>query len=140
MQALIALCSLSTSIISVFTLPSDTKLVNLCIISVAGVMGYAALTSGLTCLNASATASFPVTATILPVSGPSFPLLFHDNCLVPFLPRTLKSAYSAALAIVIIKPCHFSVLDINSHVRAVCPAEKTLNAVFLYPLGPVCPP
>ena len=64
MQALIALCSLSTSIISVFTSPFDTKLVNLCIMSVAGVIGYAALTSGLTCLKALATASFPVTATI----------------------------------------------------------------------------
>ncbi len=39
MHALMALCSLSTSTISVFTFPSDIKLENLCIRSVAGVIG-----------------------------------------------------------------------------------------------------
>ena len=75
MHALIALCSLSTSTSSVSTFPSFTKLENLCMRSVAGVIGYAAHTSGLICLRASAHASFPVTATILPIICPPLPLL-----------------------------------------------------------------
>ena len=73
MHALMALCSLSTRTSSVSTFPFDTKSANLCIRSVAGVIGYAAHTSGFICRNASATASFPVTATIFAIICPPLP-------------------------------------------------------------------
>src|SRR4030042_6964257 len=55
-HALIALCSDSTGIISVFTLPSATYWQNPITISVCGVIGYAATTSGSICFIAYAAA------------------------------------------------------------------------------------
>ena len=60
--ALIALCSDSTATNSVFTLPSATNWENIWAISVAGVIGYAATTSGFIWRMASAIASLPVFA------------------------------------------------------------------------------
>ncbi len=58
-QALMAECSLSTVTRLVSTSPSATNSENFMGMSVDGVMGYAATTSGLICLMASATAQFP---------------------------------------------------------------------------------
>src|SRR5512135_3103857 len=101
MQALIALCSLSTRIVSVSTLPSDTNLVNDSMMPVEGVMGYAGITSGFSWRKASATAWLPVTATVLiDVIAMLFALLFHDDGLVALFPGALHGADAAALAVV----------------------------------------
>src|SRR5512144_3064595 len=88
MQALMALCSLSTRIVSVSTLPFETNEVNDSMMPVDGVMGYAGMTSGFNWRSASATAWLPVTATVLVAVGMLFGLLFHDNGLVAFFART----------------------------------------------------
>src|SRR5512143_1126387 len=112
MQALMALCSLSTRIVSVSTLPSDTNLVKDSMMPVDGVMGYAGMTSGFSWRKASATAWLPVTATILVVViAMLFALLFHDNGLVPFFAGAFHGANAAALTVVIVKTSHFFVLD-----------------------------
>jgi hypothetical protein len=74
-QALIALCSDSTGIVSVSTTPSATKRENAITISVWGVMGYAANTSGFIWRIAWATASFPVKANLSFIICP--PLCSH---------------------------------------------------------------
>src|SRR5208283_1908682 len=79
-QALKELCSLSTRITSVLSCPLATKPVNLCIMSVAGVIGYAAHTSGAPCLKALATASFPETATNFAITCPP-PASQSPSCL-----------------------------------------------------------
>ena len=72
MQALMALCSLSTGMNSVSTCPLATKLVKYCGISVEGVIGYAGMTSGLIWRMAVATASFPDKRSLIPML--SYPL------------------------------------------------------------------
>src|SRR5574342_270514 len=79
MHALMALCSLSTRIVSVSTLPSDTNFVNDSMMPVEGVIGYAGMTSGFNWRNASATAWLPVTATVFVATAMLFALLFHDD-------------------------------------------------------------
>src|SRR3989339_2144285 len=62
MHADIAECSDSTGIYSALTRPSAKNCANIITTSVAGVIGYAATTSGFICRMASAIASFPVFA------------------------------------------------------------------------------
>src|SRR5512145_1030969 len=112
MQALMALCSLSTRIVSVSTLPSDTNLVKDSMMPVDGVMGYAGMTSGFNWRKASATAWLPVNATVLVVViAMLFALLFHDNGLVALLGRAFHGADAAALAVVVVEAGHLFVLD-----------------------------
>ena len=65
--ALMELCSLSTGMNSVSTCPFATKDAKYCGISVDGVIGNAGNTSGLICLRAIATASFPDNTSPLPL-------------------------------------------------------------------------
>src|SRR3990172_4805242 len=134
MQALIALCSLSTRIVSVSTLPFDTNDVNDSMMPVDGVMGYAGITSGFNWRSASATAWFPVTATVFVVVTPMlFALLFHDDGLVPFFAGALHGADTATFAVVVIELCPFFVLGHDGGIGTVDPAKQALDAVLLDP-------
>ena len=74
-QALIALCSLSTATNSVSTAPLLTKVEKYCGISVDGVIGKAATTSGFICFIAVAAASLPLKRSlILIIQLPPLPL------------------------------------------------------------------
>ena len=115
MQALMALCSLSTRIVSVSTLPSETNLVKDSMMPVDGVIGYAGITSGFSWRSASATAWLPVTATVLVVVAPMlFALLFHDDGFVALFPRAFHGADAAALAVIIIESRHLFILDLTA--------------------------
>src|SRR5699024_10585228 len=77
MHALIALCSLSTATNSVSTSPLSTYVEKYCGISVDGVIGNAATTSGFICFIAKAVASFPLNLSLILIL---FVLLFHYDC------------------------------------------------------------
>ena len=64
-HALIALCSLSTATNSVSTVPFATNVEKYCGISVDGVIGNAATTSGFICFIAVAAASFPLNLSLI---------------------------------------------------------------------------
>ena len=74
----IALCSLSTATNSVSTSPFATNVEKYCGISVDGVIGNAATTSGLICFIAIAVASFPLNLSlILIIQHPPLSFLLH---------------------------------------------------------------
>ncbi len=87
-HAVIAECSLSTATYSESTLPLGTNSANFTGISVEGVIGYAATTSGFTCLIASAKARLPEVISFLlfnmvchsPRIFPVFPALVAEIC------------------------------------------------------------
>ena len=68
----IALCSLSTATNSVFTSPLLTNVEKYCGISVDGVIGNAATTSGFICFIAIAAASLPLKRSLIDISFPPF--------------------------------------------------------------------
>ena len=95
-QALIALCSLSTATNSVSTKPLLTKLEKYCGISVEGVIGNAATTSGLICFIAIAEASLPLKRSRIPIL---ISLLTHLNC----SKGTYLGTNATSFAVIIIK-------------------------------------
>ena len=112
-QALIALCSLSTATNSVSTCPLLTNVEKYCGISVDGVIGKAATTSGLICLIATAEASFPLKRSLI--------LILFSNSFLHFYctERANLATNSTSLAIIVIKIFSFTFfINRNRVIRA----------------------
>ena len=123
-QAVMAECSLSTVTKFVSTSPLATNSANFMIISVEGVMGYAATTSGFIWRIASAKAQFP---DVISLRGIFFCSLLRELGLRPHLYGLFGAhlgANSATLTVEVVDTRYFSIfIGSNGTVRALNPAK-----------------